>query len=236
MASQFSFSFGGDDIDEDELDDSGEAVMRSDPLPAGASTTPANNPTASTAASPAGSASATAFPVPGKPQLTPTRHAVRALLSSLPSRIAFGVLDVALDGGGGVARLPRRELWDVRAQLMAEADLGTGGGDHVEAGLGSHDVRTGVYEGGFKSWESSVDLVKVMAAGNLLAEAVAAGRAAKVVEVGQVPALSRLWFNVLPWRAAGLWDCASVSCSLPVGHLIRFAPDQTTNLLYAGRL
>jgi hypothetical protein len=31
-------------------------------------------------------------------------------------------------------------------------------------GLGSHDVKTGVYEGGFKSWESSVDLVKVLAA------------------------------------------------------------------------
>lgn len=42
---------------------------------------------------------------------------------------------------------------------MAEDD-GKGGME----GLGQHDVKTGVYEGGFKSWESSVDLVKVLAA------------------------------------------------------------------------
>jgi protein-histidine N-methyltransferase len=60
---------------------------------------------------------------------------------------------------GTALRLPRRELWDVRVQLMAEDD----GKEGVE-GLGEHDVKTGVYEGGFKSWESSVDLVKVLAA------------------------------------------------------------------------
>ncbi len=68
-----------------------------------------------------------------------------------------GTLQVELDGQGSV-EIPRRELWDVRVQLMAEAD-----GDEVdEPGLGSHDVKTGIYEGGFKSWESSVDLVKVV--------------------------------------------------------------------------
>lgn len=46
---------------------------------------------------------------------------------------------------------------------MAE-EGGEYGGDEVEPGLGSHDVKTGIYEGGFKSWESSVDLVKVLAA------------------------------------------------------------------------
>lgn len=29
--------------------------------------------------------------------------------------------------------------------------------------LGKDDVKTGVYEGGFKSWECSVDLVRVLA-------------------------------------------------------------------------
>ena len=33
----------------------------------------------------------------------------------------------------------------------------------AEVGLGKDDIKTGVYEGGFKSWESSVDLVKVLA-------------------------------------------------------------------------
>ncbi|CAN8099374.1 unnamed protein product [Discula destructiva] len=46
---------------------------------------------------------------------------------------------------------------------MAEDD-GPAQGEELEPGLGSHDVKTGIYEGGFKSWESSVDLVKVLAA------------------------------------------------------------------------
>jgi len=29
-------------------------------------------------------------------------------------------------------------------------------------GMGNDDVKTGVYEGGFKSWESSIDLVTVI--------------------------------------------------------------------------
>lgn len=35
--------------------------------------------------------------------------------------------------------------------------------EDVEEGLGKDDVKTGVYEGGFKSWESSVDLVREIA-------------------------------------------------------------------------
>lgn len=58
--------------------------------------------------------------------------------------------------------IARRELWDVRVQLMAEEEDVTG--QAAAEGLGSHDVKTGVYEGGFKSWESSVDLVKLLAA------------------------------------------------------------------------
>lgn len=74
------------------------------------------------------------------------------------------MLEVDLDGNASV-QIPRRELWDVRVQLMAEKDA-SGDGDELEAGLGQHDVKTGIYEGGFKSWESSVDLVKVLAAEN----------------------------------------------------------------------
>jgi protein-histidine N-methyltransferase len=48
---------------------------------------------------------------------------------------------------------------------MAEDEGGEdgGAGGDVTEGLGKHDVKTGVYEGGFKSWESSVDLVKALA-------------------------------------------------------------------------
>ncbi|KAI0117330.1 hypothetical protein F4814DRAFT_415930 [Daldinia grandis] len=135
MSGQFSFGFSGDDIEDDGKSNSA-------------------GPQVSASAQP--QASASAFPVPGKPLLPATSHDLHQMLSQLPSKIAYGILDIDLDGAGKI-QLPRRELWDVRVQLMAEDD----GGD-TEPGLGNHDVKTGVYEGGFKSWESSVDLVKVL--------------------------------------------------------------------------
>lgn len=142
----FSFGFTGDDIEPSETSQS-ETGKAQPPLPAPA---PAYG----------------AFPVAGKPQLPPGQHALNALIDRLPSKIAFGYLDVSFDDAAAAAaaaqpamRIPRRELWDVRVQLMAEDELRGG----VE-GLGEHDVKTGVYEGGFKSWESSVDLVKTLAA------------------------------------------------------------------------
>ncbi|KAK2610779.1 hypothetical protein N8I77_004180 [Diaporthe amygdali] len=133
----FSFSFSGDDIDED--------------VSAQQNTPSAPAPAASTSS---------AFPVQGKPQLPPVHHDLGQMLSKLPSKIAYSLLDVDLDGKSSI-QIPRRELWDVRVQLMAEEDAE---GDELEPGLGAHDVKTGIYEGGFKSWESSVDLVKVLAA------------------------------------------------------------------------
>jgi protein-histidine N-methyltransferase len=132
----FSFGFAGDDISDDEQ---ASSVVKPDPTPASTSS---------------------AFPVPGKPQLPPTVHQLSDLLAQLPSKIAYSLLNVTLDDGTTI-QLPRRELWDVRVQLMAEEEDVAGA---QSEGLGSHDVKTGVYEGGFKSWESSVDLVKVLAA------------------------------------------------------------------------
>ncbi|ORY62181.1 uncharacterized protein BCR38DRAFT_346865 [Pseudomassariella vexata] len=139
MSGQFAFSFAGDDIDEEDQ----------------VGTNATSISTKQTTAAPS-----SAFPVAGKPLIPARRHDLKKMLSELPSKIAYSVLDVDLDGNGTV-RLPRRELWDVRVQLMAEDEGGVGG--EAESGLGSHDVKTGVYEGGFKSWESSVDLVKVLA-------------------------------------------------------------------------
>ena len=179
MAS-FSFSFSGDDIEDDSTtsttQDAAVAPSVSELQPQqtqGPTVTPA------AAAAPA----ASAFPVQGKPQLPPQRHDLKEMLSKLPSKIAYSLLDVTLDSrvdgdattGGSTApreapfriRLPRRELWDVKVQLMAEEDEEDGdssnnGSGELAPGLGTHDVKTGIYEGGFKSWESSVDLVKVL--------------------------------------------------------------------------
>lgn len=137
----FSFSFAGDDIEED----SAGSPTSSGPAPA--------EPKAPRRLS------STAFPVAGQVQLPAQKHELEELLSTLPSKIAYSTLTLQLDDAGETVHIPRRELWDVRVQLMAEDD---------EAGLrnlGSDDVKTGVYEGGFKSWESSLDLVRVLAAG-----------------------------------------------------------------------
>lgn len=141
----FSFSFAGDDIEEEDHHIPGP------PLQGQTETPPPSGPSPSTAG---------AFPVQGKPLLPPAQHDLEDLLSRLPSKIAFGLLSVDL-GDGDILQLPRRELWDVRVQLMAEDNADNP--SESEAGLGEHDVKTGIYEGGFKSWESSVDLVKVLA-------------------------------------------------------------------------
>ncbi|KAK0731822.1 hypothetical protein B0H67DRAFT_597632 [Lasiosphaeris hirsuta] len=141
------FSFAGDDIEDDG----------SRPIAASA-TTPPTLLTAITATS------ASAFPVQGKPLLPPVHHEIGHMISSLPSQIAFSTLSVVLDDGKTI-QVPRRELWDVRAQLMAEEEEDENASESAP-GLGEHDVKTGIYEGGFKSWESSVDMVKVLASEN----------------------------------------------------------------------
>jgi protein-histidine N-methyltransferase len=158
----FSFSFSGEDIQDTE----GERVSASS-----SSRTPST-------AEPASSASA--FPVQGKPLLPAIHHDLDSMLSKLPSQVAYSTLTVDLDGQGTVT-LPRRELWDVRVQLMAEEDEEEA--PELEPGLGNHDVKTGIYEGGFKSWESSVDMVKVLASEGY-SESLAKGPC-RVIEVRQ---------------------------------------------------
>ncbi|TVY25926.1 Histidine protein methyltransferase [Lachnellula hyalina] len=137
--STFSFSFAGDDIEED-------ATTLNLPHSSPPSKHAAETGSLRQAPKPA-------FPVTGQPLLPPQEHDLEIMLKALPSKIAYSTLVVKLDDGQ-VISIPRRELWDVRVQLMAEED------DEGLGNLGQDDVRTGVYEGGFKSWESSVDVVK----------------------------------------------------------------------------
>ncbi|KAL6858636.1 hypothetical protein J3F83DRAFT_717753 [Trichoderma novae-zelandiae] len=179
----FSFGFSGDDIEPD-LDES-----HPQPHP---------HPQPQPQLQPPSSYSA--FPVAGKPQLPATPHPLSDLLAQLPSKIAYDTLDIDLtndapnDGYAPRLSLPRRELWDVRVQLMAEDDdvSGSTGEDRVDdGGLGKHDVKTGIYEGGFKSWESSIDLVKVLAAQDELTAAQQAS-SLRVIELGCGTALPSL--------------------------------------------
>ena len=143
--SGFSFSFSGDDIeDENSMQDLDPAI------PAASQSTKHAIETGTLRRAPS-----SAFPIAGQAQLPPQFHDLKTMLRYLPSKIAYSTLVVKLDNGEHFL-LPRRELWDVRVQLMAEED------DEGLSNLGKDDVRTGVYEGGFKSWESSVDVVKVL--------------------------------------------------------------------------
>lgn len=160
----FAFSFGGDDIEGWKQQENNIPYVA---------------PGLGSAEKPP-SASPGAFPVAGKPQLPAVHHDLDEMLSQLPSKIAYGMLSV----GNGVS-LPRRELWDVKVQVMAEQDVDT----ELEPGLGAHDVKTGVYEGGFKSWESSVDLVTELRHIDAPSSCLSANRALRVVEVGVSPPL-----------------------------------------------
>ncbi|KAI1329151.1 hypothetical protein F5Y16DRAFT_366846 [Xylariaceae sp. FL0255] len=176
--SSFSFSFSGEDIE----DDGGTHQ--------------------STEAAPPPATSASAFPVVGKPLLPAIRHDIADMMAKLPSKIAYSLLDVDLDGQGSM-QLPRRELWDVRVQLMAEDD------GETEAGLGVHDVKTGVYEGGFKSWESSVDLVKVLATSRPFSDS-SNPQISRIVELGCGTALPSL--ALFQWAMAS--DASPLSFTL----------------------
>lgn len=55
-------------------------------------------------------------------------------------------------------RLPRRELFDIKMQLMAEDESSS----NEKVNLDDSDIRTNVYEGGYKSWECSFDLAKLL--------------------------------------------------------------------------
>ncbi|KAH7344279.1 hypothetical protein BKA66DRAFT_577064 [Pyrenochaeta sp. MPI-SDFR-AT-0127] len=80
------------------------------------------------------------------------------LLATLPDKISYSSITTT-SPKGFTARLPRRELFDVRLQLMAEDD---GSSLSPLAGLDDTDLQTNIYEGGYKTWECSIDLVKFL--------------------------------------------------------------------------
>ncbi|THC91531.1 hypothetical protein EYZ11_009017 [Aspergillus tanneri] len=137
MASTFSFGFSGDDIDIDESEfNSTENVS----LPQG-------NDDA-------------------LPSLVGARkHDMKDWTSSLPSQIAYNLLELnglENQAAGTVPEVPpiaRREVFDVRTQLMAE-DTADHENEELIAGLEKGDIKPQFYEGGFKTWECALDLAK----------------------------------------------------------------------------
>ncbi|KZS97174.1 hypothetical protein SISNIDRAFT_482108 [Sistotremastrum niveocremeum HHB9708] len=81
-------------------------------------------------------------------------HSLEKMLSKLPDSISYSFIPIQLENGSSV-NLPKRELFDARLQLLSSDE----DSDDALRGLGEpSDLLAGIYEGGFKTWECSLDL------------------------------------------------------------------------------
>ncbi|QVM06397.1 hypothetical protein D8B26_001110 [Coccidioides posadasii str. Silveira] len=141
MSSAFSFGFSGDDIDESENN-----VEVKDEL--------------QHLGQPSHQASSDAAPVLQEA----TKIELDDILSSLPSQFSYNTLPISDPTLWSYPiPIPRRDVFDIRAQLMAEADSETNSNETLIAGLEAGDITPAVYEGGFKTWESAIDLARTAA-------------------------------------------------------------------------
>jgi protein-histidine N-methyltransferase len=124
-------------------------------------------------------------------------------LDSLPERISYNTIKIT-SPLGKTAHIPRRELFDVRVQLMAED--AEGDQDHVIDQLQKSDLRAGVYEGGFKTWESSIDLASLLLDRGPRKDVDELGRCDSIVELGAGTALPSLilWRHCLVSSLTGM--------------------------------
>lgn len=104
------------------------------------------------------------------PLQPPKVHSLESVLESLKDvKITF---DDYTTAGGNVVY--RRQLFDVRHQLMCEDEDQHVGQDvdlkQILIKENDIDLKANVYEGGFKSWECSYDLIDYMAKSSILAE------------------------------------------------------------------
>ncbi|KAJ5552969.1 hypothetical protein N7494_002347 [Penicillium frequentans] len=88
----------------------------------------------------------------------PCKHNLDEWLSILPSQIFYNQLAI----NGTPIVIARREIIDIRTQLMAE-DTADHENEELIAGLEKGDLKPNFYEGGFKTWECSLDLAKLIA-------------------------------------------------------------------------
>lgn len=60
--------------------------------------------------------------------------------------------------------IARREVFDIRAQLMAEdsAEHEQRENEELISGLEQGDIKPNFYEGGFKTWECALDLARLV--------------------------------------------------------------------------
>ncbi|MCJ1313485.1 hypothetical protein MMC25_007163 [Agyrium rufum] len=114
--------------------------------------------------------------------------------------------------------LPRRDVFDIRAQLMAEDSLEPG--DQTLTGLArSDDIIPKVYEGGFKTWECSLDLARFIARKFTQENLIDSDHELHVIELGAgtaVPTTSRpkTIFTLCDYNPAVLSHASIPNCLL----------------------
>ena len=128
----FSFGFGGEGIDEDDTIDALKHQVQK------ASTK--DPPTIA----------------------NPRKWTFEKLLPTLPSQMTYNTIQISPEGVNRFqnVRIPRRSLFDIRAQLMAEANADENNHEKLLTGLDAGDLTSGQYEGGFKTWECAIDLAE----------------------------------------------------------------------------
>ncbi|KAJ5612634.1 hypothetical protein N7510_005828 [Penicillium lagena] len=84
------------------------------------------------------------------------QHDMNEWLSTLPSQISYNILAIK-----GDHQIARREIFDIRTQLMAEDSAGYDN-EALIAGLEKGDIKPQFYEGGFKTWECALDLARLV--------------------------------------------------------------------------
>ncbi|EEP76654.1 conserved hypothetical protein [Uncinocarpus reesii 1704] len=138
MSAAFAFGFGGDDIGIDE--DGNESGLTDEHQ----------------------RVAQTKRETPGQPDQEiqeAQKIGLDEIFSSLPSQISFNNLSISDPSlRPSTIRIPRRDVFDIRAQLMAEDDSEENANERLISGLETGDITPAVYEGGFKTWESAIDL------------------------------------------------------------------------------
>ncbi|CAI5756912.1 unnamed protein product [Candida verbasci] len=128
----FSFGFTNQDLDNDEIDISNESNI----------TNPKEIPNA-----------LSSFKV--SQQNLPVQHSLSSILSTLKNvRISF---DNYTTPGGNI--IYRRELFDVKHQIMSEDENNNILINDLLIHENHSDLKSNIYEGGFKSWECAYDTV-----------------------------------------------------------------------------
>ncbi|KAK2738625.1 hypothetical protein FQN57_006943 [Myotisia sp. PD_48] len=123
---------------------------------------------------------------------------LESMLSNLPSQIAYNMLSLTDPTPTTTTTtqkrilIPRRELFDIRAQLMAEEDMTLNVNEDLISGLERGDLTPSVYEGGFKTWECATDLAYLLSTQYPSFSESAEGEEIRVIELGAGTAVPSL--------------------------------------------